>query len=144
MTTTELAAMTLPKLKEVASQLGIEGAAKLKKDALVTARQSVKLAVKLAMRSATVPTVIRNLMTSKIQMTHQKIIQVTQTPQTMMTTHLIIVATVTIATTVVTATAIDVIAIVIAMVVTVIAMVVTVVVAKSANRLLVKTMFLFQ
>ena len=27
MTTTELAAMTLPKLKEVASQLGIEGAA---------------------------------------------------------------------------------------------------------------------
>jgi transcription termination factor Rho len=37
MTTTELAAMTLPKLKEVASQLGIEGAAKLKKDALVSA-----------------------------------------------------------------------------------------------------------
>jgi len=37
MTTTELAAMTLPKLKEVASQLGIEGAAKLKKDVLVTA-----------------------------------------------------------------------------------------------------------
>jgi transcription termination factor Rho len=37
MTTTELAAMTLPQLKEVASQLGIEGAAKLKKDALVTA-----------------------------------------------------------------------------------------------------------
>ncbi len=33
----ELAAMTLPQLKEVASQLGIEGAAKLKKDALVTA-----------------------------------------------------------------------------------------------------------
>jgi transcription termination factor Rho len=32
----ELAAMTLPQLKEVASQLGIEGAAKLKKDALVT------------------------------------------------------------------------------------------------------------
>jgi transcription termination factor Rho len=31
----ELAAMTLPQLKEVASQLGIEGAAKLKKDALV-------------------------------------------------------------------------------------------------------------
>ena len=37
MTTTELAAMTLPKLKEVASQLGIEGAAKLKKEALVSA-----------------------------------------------------------------------------------------------------------
>jgi transcription termination factor Rho len=37
MTTTELAAMTLPQLKEVASQLGIEGAAKLKKDALVSA-----------------------------------------------------------------------------------------------------------
>jgi transcription termination factor Rho len=37
MTTTELAAMTLPQLKEVASQLGIEGAAKLKKDVLVTA-----------------------------------------------------------------------------------------------------------
>ena len=33
----ELAAMTLPKLKEVASQLGVEGATKLKKDALVTA-----------------------------------------------------------------------------------------------------------
>ncbi|MEJ6607710.1 MAG: transcription termination factor Rho [Candidatus Planktophila sp.] len=33
----ELAAMTLPKLKEVASQLGIDGATKLKKDALVTA-----------------------------------------------------------------------------------------------------------
>ena len=33
----ELSAMTLPQLKEVASQLGIEGAAKLKKDALVTA-----------------------------------------------------------------------------------------------------------
>ena len=33
----ELSAMTLPKLKEVATQLGIEGAAKLKKDALVTA-----------------------------------------------------------------------------------------------------------
>jgi transcription termination factor Rho len=33
----ELAAMTLPKLKEVASQLGIDGAAKMKKDALVTA-----------------------------------------------------------------------------------------------------------
>ena len=33
----ELSAMTLPKLKEVASQLGIEGAAKLKKDELVTA-----------------------------------------------------------------------------------------------------------
>ncbi len=33
----ELAAMSLPKLKEVASQLGIDGAAKLKKDALVTA-----------------------------------------------------------------------------------------------------------
>ena len=29
--------MTLPKLKEVATQLGIDGAAKLKKDALVTA-----------------------------------------------------------------------------------------------------------
>ena len=29
--------MTLPKLKEVASQLGIDGATKLKKDALVTA-----------------------------------------------------------------------------------------------------------
>jgi transcription termination factor Rho len=33
----ELSAMTLPKLKEVASQLGIDNAAKLKKDALVTA-----------------------------------------------------------------------------------------------------------
>ncbi len=33
----ELSAMTLPKLKEVASQLGIEGAAKLKKDDLVVA-----------------------------------------------------------------------------------------------------------
>ncbi len=33
----ELSAMTLPKLKEVATQLGIDGAAKLKKDALVTA-----------------------------------------------------------------------------------------------------------
>ena len=33
----ELSSMTLPKLKEVASQLGIEGAAKLKKDDLVTA-----------------------------------------------------------------------------------------------------------
>jgi transcription termination factor Rho len=33
----ELSAMTLPKLKEVASQLGIENATKLKKDALVTA-----------------------------------------------------------------------------------------------------------
>jgi transcription termination factor Rho len=33
----ELSAMTLPKLKEVASQLGIEGATKLKKDDLVTA-----------------------------------------------------------------------------------------------------------
>ena len=33
----ELASMTLPKLKEVASALGIDGAAKLKKDALVTA-----------------------------------------------------------------------------------------------------------
>ena len=33
----ELTAMSLPKLKEVASQLGIDGAAKLKKDALVTA-----------------------------------------------------------------------------------------------------------
>ena len=32
-----LSAMTLPKLKEVASQLGIDGAAKLKKDELVTA-----------------------------------------------------------------------------------------------------------
>ena len=33
----ELAAMTLPKLKEVAAQLGIDGASKFKKDALVTA-----------------------------------------------------------------------------------------------------------
>jgi transcription termination factor Rho len=33
----ELSAMSLPKLKEVAAQLGIDGAAKLKKDALVTA-----------------------------------------------------------------------------------------------------------
>ena len=33
----ELNAMSLPKLKEVASQLGIEGAPKLKKDALVQA-----------------------------------------------------------------------------------------------------------
>ncbi|MSW59931.1 MAG: transcription termination factor Rho, partial [Actinobacteria bacterium] len=33
----ELTAMSLPKLKEVASQLGIDGAAKLKKDALVQA-----------------------------------------------------------------------------------------------------------
>lgn len=33
----ELAAMSLPKLKEVAAQLGIDGAAKLKKEALVTA-----------------------------------------------------------------------------------------------------------
>jgi transcription termination factor Rho len=33
----ELNAMSLPKLKEVASQLGIDGAAKLKKDALVQA-----------------------------------------------------------------------------------------------------------
>ena len=33
----ELSAMTLPKLKEVASQLGIDGAAKLKKDDLVVA-----------------------------------------------------------------------------------------------------------
>ena len=33
----ELSSMTLPKLKEVASALGIDGAAKLKKDALVTA-----------------------------------------------------------------------------------------------------------
>ena len=33
----ELTAMSLPKLKEVASQLGIDGASKLKKDALVTA-----------------------------------------------------------------------------------------------------------
>jgi transcription termination factor Rho len=33
----ELAAMSLPKLKEVAAQLGIAGAAKFKKDALVTA-----------------------------------------------------------------------------------------------------------
>jgi len=33
----ELSAMTLPKLKEVATQLGIDGATKLKKDALVTA-----------------------------------------------------------------------------------------------------------
>ena len=33
----ELTAMTLPKLKEVASQLGIEGAAKMKKDQLAGA-----------------------------------------------------------------------------------------------------------
>jgi transcription termination factor Rho len=33
----ELAAMTLPKLKTVAAQLGVEGAAKMKKDALVVA-----------------------------------------------------------------------------------------------------------
>ena len=33
----ELTAMTLPKLKEVASQLGIEGAAKMKKDQLAEA-----------------------------------------------------------------------------------------------------------
>ena len=33
----ELAAMTLPKLKTVATQLGVEGAAKMKKDALVAA-----------------------------------------------------------------------------------------------------------
>lgn len=33
----ELAAMTLPKLKTVATQLGVEGAAKMKKDALVVA-----------------------------------------------------------------------------------------------------------
>ena len=33
----ELAAMTLPKLKTVATQLGVEGAAKMKKDALVEA-----------------------------------------------------------------------------------------------------------
>ena len=33
----ELTAMTLPKLKEVASQLGIEGAAKMKKDQLASA-----------------------------------------------------------------------------------------------------------
>ena len=33
----ELAAMTLPKLKTVATQLGVEGAAKMKKDALVDA-----------------------------------------------------------------------------------------------------------
>ena len=33
----ELAEMSLPKLKEVAAQLGIDGAAKLKKDALVAA-----------------------------------------------------------------------------------------------------------
>jgi transcription termination factor Rho len=44
MTTTELAAMTLPKLKEVASQLGIEGAAKLKKDALVSAISDLQAA----------------------------------------------------------------------------------------------------
>ena len=33
----ELAAMTLPKLKVVAAQLGVDGAAKMKKDALVEA-----------------------------------------------------------------------------------------------------------
>ena len=33
----ELSAMTLPKLKTVATQLGVEGAAKMKKDALVEA-----------------------------------------------------------------------------------------------------------
>jgi transcription termination factor Rho len=33
----ELAAMTLPKLKTVATQLGVDGAAKMKKDALVEA-----------------------------------------------------------------------------------------------------------
>ena len=33
----ELAAMTLPKLKTVATQLGVEGATKMKKDALVEA-----------------------------------------------------------------------------------------------------------
>ena len=51
MTTTELAAMTLPKLKEVASQLGIEGAAKLKKDALVTAISDLQAANRDAAKS---------------------------------------------------------------------------------------------
>jgi transcription termination factor Rho len=40
----ELSSMTLPKLKEVASALGIEGAAKLKKDALVTAISDLQAA----------------------------------------------------------------------------------------------------
>jgi transcription termination factor Rho len=40
----ELAAMTLPQLKEVASQLGIDGAAKLKKDLLVTAISDLQAA----------------------------------------------------------------------------------------------------
>ena len=40
----ELAAMTLPQLKEVASQLGIDGAAKLKKDILVTAISDLQAA----------------------------------------------------------------------------------------------------
>ena len=133
----ELSAMTLPKLKTVATQLGVDGAAKMKKDALVEAiadlqaknREAAK-AEREARREA------RNknkkearaqitLLQMKIQMMmamiHRQHLKATQ-----------IVATVGIALIATTAMLVDVIATVIATV--------TEHHAKSVNQYLVKTM----
>jgi hypothetical protein len=73
--------MTLPKLKEVASQLGIDGAAKLKKDDLVTAiadlQASVKHAAKLAMPRRATAIQIRIQITHPMMAMMKKIHQIT-------------------------------------------------------------------
>ena len=127
----ELNAMSLPKLKEVASQLGIDGAAKLKKDALVQAllifkqptEKQLRQSVKLVVKRATIETK---------KMRHATQIQITD--QIQITIHKATAAIVSIAMTVaVDATeVVDVIAIVIAETV------------KNANQLSQKMTYYFQ
>ncbi len=57
----ELAAMTLPKLKTVATQLGVDGAAKMKKDALVEEGSRVEVGQKMVVGAIDPKQVLRIL-----------------------------------------------------------------------------------
>jgi acylphosphatase len=106
----ELSAMTLPKLKTVATQLGVEGAAKMKKDALVEAiadlqakkqprlqRLNAKHVVKRAIierRKASLPTTLMILSTMEMMIQPHKVM-IAMIEVDVLTVMIVMVATVT-------------------------------------------------
>jgi len=130
----ELAAMTLPKLKTVATQLGVDGAAKMKKDALVEAiadfrQRTAKLQRLNAKHAAKHVTTVRRIRSLPITHRIQMMMAMIHHQFHKQTMTVVAVMSALIATTVV----VDVTVIVIATAI--------VLHAKSASQLSVKMMF---
>jgi acylphosphatase len=94
----ELGAMTLPKLKTVATQLGVDGAAKMKKDALVEAIADLQAKNRDAAKAELIAIKIQMMMAMRIQRPRAVMISATTIAAAVMIAMIVGVGEIAIAT----------------------------------------------